>query len=99
MTADLQAERAQLANLSLKHPALKLLAIMTETENPLQVRTFDHVTLIVADVEATRNFYVGLLGMEEKPLSTELGLKSTPFRFTQPLPVVLLEWRVGAIEK
>ncbi len=35
--------------------------------NPLQVRTFDHVTLIVADVEATRNFYVNLLGMEEKP--------------------------------
>ena len=40
---------------------------MTETENPLQVRTFDHVTLIVADIEATRKFYVNLLGMEEKP--------------------------------
>jgi len=40
---------------------------MNKTENPLQVRNFDHVTLIVADIEASRQFYVGVLGMEEKP--------------------------------
>ena len=40
---------------------------MNKTENPLQVRSFDHVTIIVADVEASRQFYVGVLGMEEKP--------------------------------
>lgn len=37
------------------------------TTNPLQVSSFDHITIIVDDIEATRNFYVGLLGMEEKP--------------------------------
>lgn len=40
---------------------------MTDTNNSLQVKGFDHITLIVADIEATRNFYVNLLGMEEKP--------------------------------
>ncbi len=33
--------------------------------NPLQVRSFDHITLIVADLERTRHFYVNLLGMTE----------------------------------
>ena len=33
--------------------------------NPLQVQSFDHITLIVADLKATREFYVGLLGMRE----------------------------------
>ncbi|MFK7769824.1 MAG: VOC family protein [Mariniblastus sp.] len=32
---------------------------------PLQVQSFDHITLIVADLEATREFYVGKLGMTE----------------------------------
>ncbi len=32
---------------------------------PLQVHSFDHITLIVADLEATREFYVNLLGMTE----------------------------------
>ena len=40
---------------------------MNKTDNPLQVRSFDHVTIIVADVDASRQFYVDLLGMEEKP--------------------------------
>lgn len=40
---------------------------MNNTENPLQVHGFDHVTLIVADLSATRDFYVGILGMTEMP--------------------------------
>jgi len=40
---------------------------MTNVTNPLQVRTFDHITLIVDDIEATRKFYVDLLGMKECP--------------------------------
>lgn len=35
--------------------------------NPLRVRSFDHITLIVADLEATRHFYVDVLGMSESP--------------------------------
>lgn len=35
--------------------------------NPLQVHEFDHITIIVADLEATRQFYVDLLGMQECP--------------------------------
>ena len=34
---------------------------------PFRVRYIDHVTLIVRDVCASRNFYAGLLGMEEVP--------------------------------
>jgi catechol 2,3-dioxygenase-like lactoylglutathione lyase family enzyme len=34
-------------------------------QSPLQVRKFDHITLIVSDLEATRNFYVNVLGMSE----------------------------------
>ena len=37
------------------------------TEQVLGVRTIDHVTLVVRDLEASRAFYAGLLGMEEKP--------------------------------
>ncbi|MCA9035987.1 MAG: VOC family protein, partial [Planctomycetaceae bacterium] len=33
--------------------------------SPIQVRYIDHVTLIVRDVQASRDFYVGLLGMQE----------------------------------
>ena len=33
--------------------------------SPVKVRHIDHVTLVVSDVEASRRFYVGLLGMEE----------------------------------
>jgi len=35
--------------------------------SPVKVRHIDHVTLVVRDVEASRRFYVGLLGMEEVP--------------------------------
>ena len=35
--------------------------------NPLQVRSFDHITLIVSDLNATRAFYVDVLGMTESP--------------------------------
>jgi catechol 2,3-dioxygenase-like lactoylglutathione lyase family enzyme len=35
--------------------------------SPVKVRHIDHVTLVVRDVEASRKFYVGLLGMEEVP--------------------------------
>ncbi len=33
----------------------------------VNVASFDHVTLICADLEATRRFYVDLLGMAEAP--------------------------------
>lgn len=33
--------------------------------SPIKVRHIDHVTLVVADVEASRKFYAGLLGMTE----------------------------------
>ena len=35
--------------------------------NPLQVNSFDHITLIVSDLDATRRFYVDILGMTESP--------------------------------
>jgi catechol 2,3-dioxygenase-like lactoylglutathione lyase family enzyme len=34
---------------------------------PVAVSSFDHVTIICADLDATRKFYVGLLGMKEVP--------------------------------
>ena len=33
----------------------------------LKVKSFDHVTIICADLEATRRFYAGFLGMDEVP--------------------------------
>jgi catechol 2,3-dioxygenase-like lactoylglutathione lyase family enzyme len=33
----------------------------------ITVDSFDHVTIICADLEATRRFYVGVLGMTEVP--------------------------------
>ena len=39
----------------------------TETKPNLAVKTIDHVTLVASDLEKSRNFYAGLLGMEEKP--------------------------------
>ena len=33
----------------------------------LQVSPLDHITLVVADIDASRQFYVGLLGMDEVP--------------------------------
>lgn len=38
---------------------------MTPSKNPLQVNSFDHLTLIVKDLESTRRFYVDTLGMTE----------------------------------
>lgn len=35
--------------------------------SPIQVQHIDHVTLVVKSVAATRDFYVGLLGMKEVP--------------------------------
>ncbi|MFY9252200.1 MAG: VOC family protein [Fuerstiella sp.] len=37
------------------------------TDSPIQVKHIDHVTLVVASVDASRDFYVGLLGMIEVP--------------------------------
>ena len=37
------------------------------TPPAVNVRSFDHVTLICADLEATRRFYVDFLGMQEAP--------------------------------
>jgi len=37
------------------------------SESPVKVKQLDHVTLVVRDVEASRRFYVGLLGMTEVP--------------------------------
>jgi catechol 2,3-dioxygenase-like lactoylglutathione lyase family enzyme len=36
------------------------------TGKNLGVKTIDHVTLVVADLERSRQFFAGLLGMEEK---------------------------------
>ena len=33
----------------------------------IRVKTIDHVTIVVADMKATRHFYVDQLGMEEVP--------------------------------
>ncbi|MEQ9410612.1 MAG: VOC family protein [Fuerstiella sp.] len=38
---------------------------MPDDHPPIQVRHIDHVTLIVRDVNASRAFYVDLLGMSE----------------------------------
>ncbi len=35
------------------------------SQSPIKVKQIDHITLVVRDVEASRRFYVGLLGMEE----------------------------------
>lgn len=34
---------------------------------PIKVKHIDHITLVVKSVEASRQFYVGLLGMSEVP--------------------------------
>ena len=31
----------------------------------IKVKTMDHVTIVIADIEATRKFYVDVLGMEQ----------------------------------
>ena len=38
---------------------------MSESVAPIQVKTIDHVTLIVKDLEASRRFYCDLLGMQQ----------------------------------
>jgi catechol 2,3-dioxygenase-like lactoylglutathione lyase family enzyme len=38
-----------------------------DSDVQIRVRHIDHVTLVVRDVEASRRFYVGLLGMIEVP--------------------------------
>jgi catechol 2,3-dioxygenase-like lactoylglutathione lyase family enzyme len=38
---------------------------MLQTETALHVRTLDHVTLVVKDLERSRDFYVDILGMEQ----------------------------------
>ena len=42
---------------------------MLAQETRLCVRTLDHVTLVVKDLERSRDFYVGVLGMQpmERP--------------------------------
>lgn len=40
---------------------------MNQITAPIQVRRIDHVTLIVKDLDRSREFYVGLLGMDEVP--------------------------------
>ncbi len=36
-------------------------------DSPIQVRGIDHVTLVVKDLAASRQFYVDLVGMDEVP--------------------------------
>ncbi len=38
---------------------------MKSTADRIQVKCLDHVTIVVADIERSRQFYVGVLGMEE----------------------------------
>lgn len=35
--------------------------------NPISVRAIDHVTLVVADLDRSRQFFAGILGMQEVP--------------------------------
>jgi catechol 2,3-dioxygenase-like lactoylglutathione lyase family enzyme len=44
-------------------------SLMATVEQALQVRTLDHVTLVVKDLQRSRDFYVDVLGMEpmERP--------------------------------
>jgi catechol 2,3-dioxygenase-like lactoylglutathione lyase family enzyme len=35
------------------------------SQSPVKVKHIDHITLVVRDVDASRKFYVGLLGMTE----------------------------------
>jgi len=44
-----------------------VLEMSTDSEFQIRVRYIDHVTLVVRDVEASRRFYVELLGMTEVP--------------------------------
>ena len=37
------------------------------SQAPITVKRIDHVTLVVKDLEVSRDFYVNLLGMEEVP--------------------------------
>lgn len=39
--------------------------IETMSPPPIRVKHIDHVTLVVRDIELSRRFYVGLLGMQE----------------------------------
>ena len=39
---------------------------MDSSKPNLEVKTLDHVTLVVADLERSRAFYAGLLGMKEQ---------------------------------
>jgi len=36
-------------------------------QSPIRVRFIDHVTVVVKDLQRSRDFYVGVLGMEEVP--------------------------------
>ncbi|MBI1901925.1 MAG: DUF1805 domain-containing protein [Planctomycetia bacterium] len=40
------------------------------TAPPVQVRTLDHVTVVVSDLDRSRKFYCGILGMREVPRPT-----------------------------
>lgn len=40
---------------------------MAQTTTPIHVRQLDHVTLIVKDLKRSRDFYVGVLGMQQVP--------------------------------
>lgn len=40
---------------------------MKTAESLIQVKNIDHATLVVKDLDRSRQFYVGLLGMEEVP--------------------------------
>ena len=42
-------------------------SVEATTASNLGVKTIDHVTLVVSELERSREFYAGLLGMEEKP--------------------------------
>jgi catechol 2,3-dioxygenase-like lactoylglutathione lyase family enzyme/uncharacterized protein YunC (DUF1805 family) len=42
----------------------------TTTAPAVQVRTLDHVTIVVSDLDRSRKFYCGILGMREVPRPT-----------------------------
>lgn len=53
--------------ISLMAPINVLLQRDGELANSIRVKHIDHVTIVVKDLDQSRGFYVGLLGMEEVP--------------------------------
>ncbi len=61
------AGRTPAETLNFRCSGFNFCILTTMPTSPIQVQHIDHITLVVRDVEASRKFYVGLLGMQEVP--------------------------------